>query len=119
MAQATLLRGNVDFSPYVAPDGVAQGYTIRQGRSVVTLDGTKHAKEIKKRTLSVALRDMYEDELAALFSGAVFLASWTYLDAATSAATKSFYLTGPTVRQRIARDGRTLCGGISFELEEQ
>lgn len=119
MAQATLSRGSTDFSPYVAPDGVTQGYTIRQGRSVVTLDGVKHATQIKKRTLSVTLRDMYEDDLLALFSGEVFLVSWTYLDAETGAATKNFYLTGPTVRQRIARDGRTLCGGIGFELEEK
>ena len=117
-AQATLSQGSTDFSPYVAPDGVAQDYVERLGRSVITLDGKKHQKAIRKRRISVTLRDMYHEDVLALFGGVPSPAQWTYLDADAGAQTKTFYLSGPTVRQRIARGGRTLCGGISFELEE-
>lgn len=118
-AQATLAQGNTSFSTYVAFDGVEQGYIERQSRSVVTLDGVKHSTCIKKRTLRVTLRDMYHEDLTSLFSGVTRLASWTYLDADLGARTANFYLTGPTVRQKKARDGLTLCSGISFELEEK
>ena len=117
--QATLAGNGVDFTAYVAFDGVEQGFVERQSRSVVTLDGVKHQRVIKKRTLSVTLRDMEDAQLRALLGGMPHLAAWSYLDEDSGARTADFYLTGPTVRQKIARDGKTLCAGITFTLEEQ
>ena len=119
MAQATLSQGNKDFSSYVALDGVEQGYTERAVASVVTLDGKLHKISTKKRVLAVKLRDMFDTDLAALFSGINELAPWIYLDAKTGARTANFYLTGPVARQTVARQGKTLCTGISFTLEEE
>ena len=120
MAQATLSQGNTNFSSYVALDGVEQGYTERAVASVVTLDGALHKSSIKKRTLSVKLRDMLDTDLSTLFYGIGQLASWTYLDANTGASrTAYFYLTGPVVRQTVSRQGKTFCTGISFTLEER
>lgn len=120
MAQATLSQGNTDFSSYVALDGIEQGYTERAVASVVTLDGVLHKSSIKKRTLSVKLRDMLDTDLATLFYGKGQMESWTYLDANTGASrTAYFYLTGPVVRQTVARQGKTFCTGISFTLEER
>lgn len=117
-AQATLSQGSTDFSPYVAPGGVVQDYVERLGRSIITLDGTKHKKAIRKRKLSITLRDMYHEDLITLFGNIANPAQWAYLDADAGAQTKPFYISGPTVCQRIAREGRTLCSGISFDLEE-
>lgn len=118
-AQATLSQGSTDFSPFVAPDGVAQDYTERAGSSVVTLDGTLWKTGIRKRTLAVTLRDMWHEDLTALFGGVNTLAAWSYLDADAGPRTAEFYLTGPKVSQKLARGGRTLCAGISFSLEEK
>ena len=117
--QATLSQGSTDFSPFVAFDGVEQGYTERAGSSVVTMDGTLRKVSVRKRTLSVKLRDMWHEDLTGLFAGVEELASWSYLDADAGARTAAFYLTGPTVRQKKVRDGKTLCAGISFSLEEK
>lgn len=119
MAQATLSQGSTDFSGYVKLDGVEQGYTERAGASVITLDGTLYKTSVKKRTLSVKLHDMYDTDLRTLFSGIAHLAYWAYLDADLGSRTANFYLTGPTVRQTVARQGKTLCTGISFTLEEK
>lgn len=121
MAQATLSRGNTDFSSYVALDGIEQGYTERAVASVVTLDGVLYKSAIKKRTLAVKLRDMLDTDLATLFyEGTGQAESWTYLDANTGASrTAYFYLTGPVVKQTVARQGKTFCTGISFTLEER
>lgn len=120
MAQATLSQGNTDFSSWVALDGVEQGYTERAVASVVTLDGVLHKSSIKKRTLAVKLRDMLDTDLASLFASTNQLDLWTYLDANTGETrTVYFYLTGPVVRQTIARQGKTICTGISFVLEER
>ena len=119
MAQATLSRGNTDFSSYVALDGVEQGYTERAVASTVTLDGTLYKTSINQRVLTIKLRDMFDTDLTALFSEINDLASWTYLDAKTGARTANFYLTGPVARQTVARQGKTFCTGISFTLEEE
>lgn len=118
-AQATLSQGSTAFSPYVAYDGLEQSYTERAEVSVVTMDGTMRRTAVKKRVLKVTLRDMFHEDLFSLFSGVNELASWSYLDANTGAQTKNFYLSGPTVRQTLARGGKTLCTGISFTLEEK
>lgn len=119
MAQATLSQGTTNFSSFVALDGVEQGYTERAGASIVTLDGTLYKTSVKKRTLSVKLHDMYDTDLRTLFSGISQLASWTYLDADAGSRTANFYLVGPKVKQTVAREGKTLCTGISFTLEEK
>ena len=118
-AQATLSQGSTDFSPFVAFDGVEQDWVERAGSSVVTLDGTLWKTGIRKRTLSVTLRDMWHEDLIALFSGVTALAAWSYLDENSGARTAYFYLSGPKVRQKLARGGKTLCSGISFSLEEK
>lgn len=117
--QATLSQGTTDFAPYVAFDGVTQGYTERAAHSVVTMDGTLWKSSVQKRTISVKLRDMFHEDLTALFTNVARLASWSYLDADTGPRTANFYMTGPTVGQKLARGGRTLCSGISFNLEEK
>lgn len=118
-AQATLSQGSTDFSPFVAPDGVEQDWTERVPVSVITMGGTLRKASVKKRVLKVKLRDMWHEDLIGLFSGISALATWTYLDAELGSQSKQFYLTGPTVAQKLARGGRTLCGGISFTLEEK
>lgn len=118
-AQATLSRGSTDFSPFVAPDGVEQTWAERAAVSVVTMNGTMRKTSVRKRVLNVKLRDMWHEDLIALFSGVSQLDTWSYLDAESGAQTKYFYLSGPTVGQKLARNSRTLCSGISFTLEEK
>lgn len=118
-AQATLRQGSTDFSPFVAPDGVEQSWAERVPVSVTTMDGTIRKAKVKKRVLNVKLRDMWHEDLLALFGNVDDLANWTYLDAELGSQNKQFYLTGPTVGQRLARNGLTLCGSISFTLEEK
>ena len=117
--QATLKQGTTDFSAYVAYDGVEQSFAERTATSVVTMNGDLRKTSVRKRVLSVTLRDMWHEELEALFTGVTPLASWSYLDEVSGAQTKYFYITGPTVRQKLARGGLTLCSGISFTLEEK
>lgn len=118
-AQATLHRGNTDFSPFVELDGLEQDWTERAVSGIVTLDGTLWKKSVRKRKLSVKLHDMFHEDLRTLFDGSGTLAQWSYLDSEMGARTAYFYLTGPKVRQKLARGGRTLCAGITFTLEEK
>lgn len=118
-AQATLSQGSKNFSPFVAPDGVEQSWSERVPVSVTTMDGTIRKASVKKRVLKVKLRNMWHEDLNGLFSGISALATWTYLDAELGSQSKQFYLTGPTVGQKLARNGLTLCSGISFTLEEK
>ena len=118
-AQATLSQGTTDFSAYVAYDGMEQSYDERAETSVETLDGTLHKSSINKRVLDVELRAMWHEDLVSLFSGINQLAQWTYLDSKLGSRTAYFYLSGPKVKQTLARGGKTLCTGITFTLEEQ
>lgn len=117
--QATLSQGSTSFSAYVAYDGIEQSYVERAVSSVTTLDGVLHKAWVSKRVLKVNLRDMWHEDLVSLFSGVTTLASWTWLDEVAGPRTASMYLTGPTVKQTLAREGKTLCTGISFQLEER
>lgn len=117
--QATLSQGATDFSPYVAYDGVKQSFTERAEASVKTLDGTLHKHFVNKRVLEVELRALWHEDLVALFAGVSQLAQWSYLDANLGPRTAYFYLSGPTVQQTLARGGKTLCTGVTFQLEEQ
>ena len=118
-AQATLTQGSTDFAPYVAPDGVEQSWAERVAVSVITMDGTLRKTFVKKRVLNVRLRDMWHEDLITLFSGITQLASWSYLDADSGAQNKDFYLSGPKITQKLARNNLTLCSGITFTLEEK
>lgn len=117
--QATLSCGSTDFSPFVAYDGIEQRYADRIAADVITLDGTLTRAGVRKRVMTVALREMWHEDLATLFAGVAALAQWSYLDETAGPSTKQFYRTGPTVRQTLARGGKTLCTGISFTLEEK
>ena len=118
-AQATLSQGSTDFSPFVALDGVEQDWIERTVSSVVTMDGTLWKKSVRKRKLSVTLHDMFHEDLRALFEGRRSPAPWRYLDSETGDRTAYFYLSGPKIRQKLARGGKTLCSGITFTLEEK
>ena len=118
--RAMLIINGMDLSPYLRAGGLQQTEIIRQGRSVVALDGTAYRTETVKRGLSVGLIDMKDTQwcrmLEALCSRP---AQVRYMDDRMGDVTKAFYVIGPTAAAQTVRGGHTYFTGGSFELEEK
>lgn len=118
--RAILVINNVDFTPYLRSGGLQQTEVIRQGRSVVDLNGTAYRAEIVKRGISVGLVDMRDViwyKLAAALRDRP--AAVRYIDDRLGETTRLFYIAGPTSAAKTVRGGHTYFTGGSFELEEK
>lgn len=118
--EAILIINGVDFTPWLRSGGLQQTEVIRQGRTVVGLDGTAYRAEIVKRGISVGLVELRDGtwyRLAAALQGRPAVVR--YIDDRLGDCTKRFYITGPTAAAKTVRGGHTYFTGGSFELEEK
>ena len=60
--EAKLIINSVDFSPWVAENGIKYGEVYRNSRSVVTLDGTLYQTQVTKHSLDVALVELRDGD---------------------------------------------------------
>lgn len=118
--QAILIINGTDFTPYLSAGGLEQTEIIRQGRSVVALDGTEYRSETVKRGISVGLVELRDDTWRRLQEALrVRPATVRYLDDRLGDVTKRFYVTGPAAAAQTVRGGHTYFTGGSFTLEEK
>lgn len=118
--EAKLVINGVDFAPWCKSGGIQQQYATRRSREVVATDGTVYRKEIKKRTLAVALvelRDGTFQRLSAALRASP--ATVTYTDAEYGNLVKSFLISSPQETAKTVTGGNTYWSGISFTMEEK
>lgn len=118
--QAILMINGVDFTPYLRSDGLQQTEVIRQGRSVVDLDGTVYRTEIIKRGISAGLVELRDATWYRLVSALKQRpAEVRYIDDQLGETVRQFYVTGPVAGAKTVRGGHTYFSGGAFELEEK
>lgn len=115
-----MVVNDVDFSPYLCSGGLQQTEVVRQGRSVVDLNGAVHRSEIIKRGISVGLVEL-RDETWYRLAGALRErpAAVRYIDDQLGEVVKQFYIDGPTASAKTVRGGHTYFTGGAFSLEEK
>ena len=121
--QGKLIINGTDFTPWIEEDGIAQEPIYRVRRSVVTLDGTELRTEIEKQLISVNLVKTITDDRAAelmtaLRSSRPAVVTYTTKDGVTRSGI-SFYVSGPTGKEKRIVGGTTVWSGVSFTLEEK
>lgn len=107
----------VDFSPYIAEDGIAASPVIRQGRDIVTLDGTLFRKELRKPAWSVELVTLADATLHRLESALTPLSTVEITAPDGTSVSRSFYISALHYSAKTVRGGRTYFSGVSFEME--
>lgn len=120
---ARLIINGIDFTPWIAADGITQGVLPRVRQSIVALDGTEIRKEVEKQSIGVRLVDTVTDARAAALIGALKSAqpaavTYTSKDGMTHNSVR-FYVSGLTGGEKTIVGGTTYWSGISFSLEER
>lgn len=118
--QAILVVNGVDFTPWLRSGGLQQTEIVRQGRTVVDLNGTAYRSEIVKRGISVGLVELrdgtwYRLAEALRENPAVV----RYIDDRLGEVVKLFYVTSPTAEAKTVQGGHTYFSGGTFVLEEK
>lgn len=117
--EAKLIINNVDFSGWIAEDGLSYSQIVRQGRDVTVLDGTLYRSEIIKWGIDVELVELRGSTLAVLKQA--FITSPATVQFTTPAGdtlTRSMYISDQSETAKTVRGGNTYYSGISFALEE-
>lgn len=118
--EAILIINGVDFTPYLCSGGLQQTEVIRQGRSLVDLNGTAHRTEIVKRGISVGLVEVRDATWYQLVGALqVRPATVRYIDDRLGEVVKRFYITDPAASAKTVRGGHTYFSGGAFKLEEK
>ena len=117
--QAKLTINGVDFAKWCKEDGITQSDIVRQGRSVVVLDGTEYRGEIHKRGLQVSLVEVRDQTLRTLLAALTSPAEVAYTDMTGEDRQRVFYVSSPTATAKTVRGGNTYYSGVSFSLEER
>lgn len=118
--QAILVVNGTDFTPWLRSGGLQQTEIVRQGRTVVDLNGVAYRSEIVKRGISVGLVELRDGTWYRLVDALKERpAVVRYIDDRLGDCTKRFYVTGPTAAAKTVRGGHTYFTGGSFELEEK
>lgn len=118
MQYITKING-VDFAPYIRENGVTQSETVRNKRSIVTLDGILHQGQITKRVVTVRLLELRGGKLAELMAALGDVAEVEYTDFTGAELKKTFYVGGKSAGVKTVRGGNTYWSGATFNLEEK
>lgn len=116
-----LTINSVDFTAFVAEEGITFGTIPRVQRSVVTLDGTELRKEIVKRSLDVELIETITDaHLHPLVTAlGTSPATVIYTDRDGTEKTGTFYVAGLSADAKKVIGATTFYTGVKFALEEK
>ena len=118
--QAKLKINGVDFTPWLKEDGIQQTEIVRQGTSIVTMDGMLHQTQVVKRGMYVNLVEL-RDVTWYQLTGALRTrpATVEYIDDEKGERSATFYVTSPTATAKTVRGGITFFSGGTFSLEER
>lgn len=120
--RVVLTINEVDFTPWIAENGLKYSPVERTKRSVITLDGTEHRKTIEKRQIDVTLLDMPDEELiqveAALSYANPALVDYTDKNGVLYTGVQ-FYTTNPLAETKKVIGNTTYWENISFSMEQK
>lgn len=108
-----------DLTPYLIEGGAVYGYNARQSREVVTLAGTLHRKEIRKRTVELSLVTMSDRTLKAVLENIPQRGSMEYPEENGGQSTRTFYFSAPSYSAKVIRGGNTYYSGLTITAEER
>ena len=118
--EAKLINNGVDFSPWVAEDGIGYGVEYRQGRDVVVLNGTLYRAQIEKYTLDVSLVELRDNTMVTLkLAMLTNPATVQFTTPSGETLTRSCYLSDPSEGAKTVKGGNTYYSGVSFTVEER
>lgn len=111
----------VDLSPHIQESEIIRGYTHRNTKTRITLEGKKYAGKIKKLVLEVPFDPMDEEDLRTVLEVVdKDYVSLQYKDAVLGVIVKTFIPTiGEVSLVMEDRNGVTYWSGLVVELEEQ
>lgn len=109
----------VDFTPWLAEDGVTFSPIVRQGRDVVLMNGVLSRKQVTKRGLNLQLVTLRDVTLERLREAATGLCTVTITGAVPADIPRYYYVSGFGYTAKTVRGGNTYYSGVSFDLEER
>lgn len=117
------LRVNgVDFTQWIAENGLTFSPVERIKRSVITMDGTDHRASINKQQLDIQFMDMPDSELG-LVENALSLANPALVDYTDKSGIEHtgvpFYFTGVSAGAKRVIGKTTYWTDLSLSLEEK
>lgn len=120
--RVVLIINAVDFTPWIAENGIRYSSVNRLERSVITLDGTKHKKTIEKNKLDVTMFDIPDEELAQI-EDALLCANPALVDYTDKRGILytgvPFYTTPPDAMAERVIGNTTYFGNVTFSMEEK
>lgn len=117
--EAKVIINNVDFSPWIAEDGIEYSDISRQGREVTVLNGTLYKSEILKKGLDVSLVELRDSTLATLQNAITSPATVQFTTRDGQLVTRTCYVSDITATAKTVRGGNTYFSGVSFSVEER
>ena len=118
--QAELIINGVAFHTWAKEGGISQDTIERQGRQLITLDGTLYSTSISKRSISFSAVELSDSTLATLCDAlSTNPATVVYTDLAKGNRTASFYITDISATEKTVVCGKTYWRGFGFRLEER
>lgn len=120
--RVVLSINDVDFTPWIAENGIRYSSINRLTRSVITLDGTKHQKSVEKNKLDIAMLDIPDEELAQI-EEALLCANPALVDYTDKRGVLytgvPFYTTAPEATAERVIGSTTYFGNVTFSMEEK
>lgn len=108
-----------DLSPYLLEGGVSYSNDARQSREIVTLAGTLHRKEVRKRKISLSLVTMSDRTLKEVLAHIPQRGSMEYPEEDGVQSTRTFYFSAPQYSAKVVRGGNTYYSGLTLDAEER
>lgn len=118
---AVFTINGVNFLNYASESGIGQGIVERQGREIITLDGTRYYKAIKKRVITYSAIEIKRATLLTLLDALeTNPATVVYIDdAREDVRTATFYISDVKSTTKLIIDGEIYYTGFGFTLEER
>lgn len=120
--RVVLTINDVDFTKWIAENGIRYSSIERLERSVITLDGTKHKKVIEKNKLDITMFDIPDEELAEIEDALAHVnpAMVDFTDKRGILHTGVlFYTSAPEATAQQVIGNTTYFGNVTFSIEEK
>lgn len=114
-----IIINGFDLSPYLLAGGVSESPVVRQSREIVTMDGTLHRREVRRKGWRVQLVTLMDSTYALIREALDSPAQCRITRPDGSTDSRIFYITEPAGAIKTVRGGHSYYSGVSFELEEK
>lgn len=117
--QIEFVLNDFDAGPWLIEGGLTQSEIVRLGRSVVTLNGTKHQSEIRKRGITANFMEMRDESWYALNKAlSIRPVVVKYVDDSMGPRIAKFLVSNPSAAAKTVQGGITYFDKGTVTLEE-